>query len=144
MIPTKLSILALYMRIFSTRHLRIAIWVVVAICICWGVGGLLPTILQCIPVEYNWNRSLVGRCIDIPMLFSAITISNFLTDVLILILPMFMIYQLQLNTKQKLMVASIFLAGSTACICALIRIISGTKFGNDITCKSRTSSERAV
>lgn len=132
MLATKLSILALYSRIFTPRVFRISIYCVAATCISWGIGGLLPTIFQCMPIESNWSSAATkGTCVNLRMLFSAITISNLLTDVAILVLPLFMIYQLQLSPKQKIAVSFIFLAGSTACICALIRIISSTKFGTD-------------
>jgi hypothetical protein len=134
MLPTKLSILFLYKRIFTLQRFRIAIYITMGICIVWFLGGLLPTIVQCIPVEYNWNRSSSGTCIDMKMLFAGITISNLLTDVLLLILPLFVISTLQLTLKNRLAVMGIFLLGGATCICSLIRVISQNRFGTDIMC----------
>ena len=76
-----------------------------------------------------------GSCIDITMLFSAITITNLLTDVIILCLPLFVVSTLKLPLKQRFALSGIFLLGGAACICALVRVISQYRFGNDTACK---------
>ena len=136
MLPTKLSILALYGRIFTFRSFQIAIWVVVAICCAWFTGSIIPTIVQCRPIEHVWNQSVSATCINISMLFSAITIANLLTDVIILCMPMFAVSKLNISPQRRLGVMGIFLLGSTACICALVRVISQTRFNNDVGGKS--------
>ena len=123
MLPTKLSVLALYRRIFTLPRFRLASLLIAILCVAWAIGGLIPTIFRCSPVEGAWITSRHARCLDAAVVFEAITIANLFTDVIVLCLPMPVIWRLQLDIKTRIALVGIFLSGGTVCVVALMRII---------------------
>ncbi|MCJ1246815.1 hypothetical protein MMC30_004024 [Trapelia coarctata] len=123
MTPTKLSVLFLYRRIFTTRTFHLIALAVIAIVIAWCIGGLLPTIFQCRPLPAAWDSNVQGQCVDVPKLFLAGTVANLLTDVLILCLPLRVIWKLKLSLRDRITVSGIFLVGGIVCVTALVRIL---------------------
>ena len=54
--PTiKASVLAFYLRTFSTRRFKIAVYIVATYVILWWVSIFLATIFQCNPISDNWG-----------------------------------------------------------------------------------------
>ena len=108
----KASILVLYHRVFfvSRRFTRML----------WGVGifvigysGVLggASLIQCLPLNYIWDRSVKGYCLDIPLAATILAVFNVLTDVIILVMPMPMLWKLQMKKREKLQIMGMFLLG---------------------------------
>lgn len=70
---TRFSILALYLRIFSDKWLRRAIWSVVAFVIVQWLAFALTAIFQCSPVQLYWNRRIEGSCVDVDKFYRSFT-----------------------------------------------------------------------
>ncbi|KAL8908906.1 MAG: hypothetical protein Q9171_005249 [Xanthocarpia ochracea] len=108
----KLSILALYLRIFTTKPYRYATY---AIAVFLGLIWLASFILafaECTPFQYSWDKSIQGHCINYFITFRLIGGLNVLNDVAILILPLPVIWGLQTSTNQKIGLTITFLTGS--------------------------------
>lgn len=60
---TRFSILALYLRIFSDKKLRIAIWAVTGFVTLQWLGFAITSIFQCQPIYHFWDRSVEGTCV---------------------------------------------------------------------------------
>jgi hypothetical protein len=62
----KVSILLQYGRIFTVREVRIPLYVVMAICVLWGITTFLTSIFTCIPVHAYWDvlEQPGARCIE--------------------------------------------------------------------------------
>lgn len=108
----KLTFLFLYRRIFSpqttTKYFINGGIVFVA---CLNTGLLFSTIFMCSPVARSWNSALDGHCINPKVLpyFSGVT--SFLTDIYILILPIPLLWRLNMGRKRKFRLAVIFGTG---------------------------------
>ena len=88
----KLSVIFFYRRIFvkGTRTwFDIATKVSVAIVIMWTVAFFLAEIFKCGPhVSDNWGPLIdVTQCADPDKLLNGLFVSDFLTDLLVLLLP---------------------------------------------------------
>lgn len=109
----KLSILALYLKIFTIKSYRYAVY---AIATFLGLVWLTSFVLafrECAPFPYSWDKTIPnGHCIDLLIPFRLIGGLNLLTDVLMLILPMPVIWHLHTSTKQKIGLTLTFLTGS--------------------------------
>jgi hypothetical protein len=81
---------------------------------------------MCTALANGFNPTDMGSCPDTRVLFEAITLSNFFTDVIVLCLPIITVWNLKLNVRHRLIVGGIFLTGGLACIAAIQRIISQT------------------
>ena len=109
----KLSILALYLRIFTEKRYRISTWVLAAIISGTAVTVSLTAVFQCSPVPYAWDKSISGgNCIDVASFYIYISIPNVITDVAILLLPLPMIFKLHTNQSQKVGLSIVFLLGT--------------------------------
>ena len=141
MLFTKLSILAFYIRTFESRRFRGVALVATGICFIWAIGGMVPTIVQCQPIATLWNPNLPGRCLDLHQLSLGLAISNLLTDILVLCLPIYMVWTLTLSFRNRVAVSIVFIAGGLVCIVALLRITTEAQANwPDLTCMSQPST----
>lgn len=70
---TRFSILALYLRIFADKNLRIAVWLVAGfVTLQWG-GFAIASYVQCNPVQHYWNRRIEGTCVNIDLFYRSFT-----------------------------------------------------------------------
>jgi hypothetical protein len=68
-------------------------------------------IFQCWPREKIWNPDVEGRCIDAKAATLAAGIFNLISDLGILLLPIWATWHLQMPLKRKLAVAAVFGTG---------------------------------
>ncbi|KIW33980.1 uncharacterized protein PV07_00788 [Cladophialophora immunda] len=141
---TKLSMLFLYLRIFTDR-----LWFVRT---CWGlvtfvlgacVSFTLATILQCHPIPRAWERWRTdGSCVDIYALWYSNAIYNILTDFVIVLMVPPVIFKLRLPMRQKLALTCIFGLGMIVCAASISRLTTlySSAYGDDITAGSLVST----
>ncbi|PYH49451.1 uncharacterized protein BP01DRAFT_379019 [Aspergillus saccharolyticus JOP 1030-1] len=132
----KLSILALYQRIFSRGPMIMAANVVGCIVILWCFGCCLIGAVTCLPFRKLWEPTLPGGCINLAQFYYGLQIPNILTDAIILVLPMKAVWELQISRSQKVMLSGIFLIGTTTLAFDIVRLvvmIQLSKSGGDIT-----------
>lgn len=112
----KLSILALYWRLFPTVFMKRGCAVLAALTIMWWAAGVLVDIFQCTPVGQAFNVSSGGShgdsCISQVGYCLGMIIPNILIDVMILCLPTFEVAKLHLPRSQRAALASVFLLGA--------------------------------
>jgi hypothetical protein len=121
---SKLSILALYWRVFVTRSMRISLWVIIGITIGWTIAVTIAAIFSCIPIHSFWYFELrsSAKCINSQAYFVSTASINIFIDIIMLALPLFMIRRLQMAFAHKLAVASIFLLGMFATVASGLRL----------------------
>ena len=111
----KLSILCLYRRVFSTPSFRRNSLVVGLMVIAYWLASTIGAILQCLPIDANWNLrvKLSGnvRCINFAAFFLGLELSNCVLDVVIICLPLGVIRQLQMPLRQRHQLAFVFFLG---------------------------------
>lgn len=137
----KLSILALYLRIFTEKPYRISTWVVAAIISGTAIAVSLVGFFQCSPVPLAWDKSIEGgTCIDVALFYVYCSVPNVLTDVAMLLLPIPMILKLHTNQSQKIGLSFIFLLGTIGLISSCVRLVmfSRNNAFNDQTWRSVT------
>ena len=118
----KLSILSMYLRVFTTKPYRMSVYVIAVILIMTFVVGGLTGSLGCQPLAFFWNPTIPGgHCIDINAFFRWISLPNILTDVAMLVLPQPLIWTLQITRNQKIGLTVTFLTGSIGLIASIFR-----------------------
>lgn len=107
-----LSILALYRRSFRPhKKLQVAVYIVGAMCIAWWIGLMLGIGFTCLPVESQWNPLVPGKCYKLQKVNIAIGILNSVIDIMIVTMPIKVIKDLYLPSKQKIIICFVFLLG---------------------------------
>ena len=111
--PTiKLSILLLYRRIFVTPVVKSITFVVGCILAAWLVAVVFTQIFSCTPVEGSWKPTTARHCIDSIIFYEAVAISNVLLDFMLLLLPIPVVWKLNMSMRRKAQVCGIFLVGA--------------------------------
>lgn len=75
------------------------------------IADVLLVIFECTPINKAWDPLVPGHCIDQVKLGVAIGYFNLVTDCMILILPIPMLWALQLALRMKLAVLAVFMTG---------------------------------
>jgi len=119
---TKASIVAQYLRIFSSRITRFCCYTLLVSlvpAVCWSVFG--GTFL-CTPVSKLWKPQLAGKCMDPRTYWLSAAGINIGIDFAVLILPLPAITQLRLPCKQKICMVLMFLLGFFVCVVSVVRL----------------------
>ena len=106
----KYSILLFYSRIFKEHYFKLALWATAGIVTAWFVAIELSVLLECIPIHSLWDFG-PGHCIDLQAFFLGSGIPNVILNTVILVLPLPMIWTLQIERSQKIALSSVFLLG---------------------------------
>lgn len=61
----KLSLLAMYLRIFPSREFKIGAWVIGSTVVAWWIAIVLVCIFQCNPIYVAWVPWAEGTCLNL-------------------------------------------------------------------------------
>ncbi|MCJ1476422.1 hypothetical protein MMC13_005088 [Lambiella insularis] len=126
----KLSVLFFYRRIFCTgawNGVFSAVTIaMITIVLLWTSGFFITWIFLCrgYPAAY-WISSATEAeyCIDTGMLHNAFAISDFLTDCLMLLLPIVPVLRLQMSSGRKLALIGVFMLGALTVAASCTRMV---------------------
>lgn len=109
----KASVLILLLRLFGQKDgVRTYIYVLNTLNILLMAGTFFAVVFQCIPVEFNWDKSIIGgHCINQSLLFTVTASFNILTDLLVLALPVWIFWGLRIPKRTKIALLFVFLLG---------------------------------
>ena len=107
----KLGILAFYYRVFVHPVFRKAVLATAAFVIAWGIGITVTLFLACRPLRAYWDVDVPGKCLVMVTFTYFTNISNLITDIWIFLMPVPMIWHLQLQVKKKMILSLIFCIG---------------------------------
>ncbi|KAK3986738.1 hypothetical protein QBC44DRAFT_372771 [Cladorrhinum sp. PSN332] len=122
----KISILTLYLRYSTQRkYFRIAVYVVMFIAAGYSFTNAIAFTYNCTPIERLWDPvNVPGRCINSYEHFLIAAGLNVGTDIVILLLPIWMLWGVRLGTMQKLGLGGIMMAGGFVCSVSIVRLKS--------------------
>lgn len=109
----KISIVHLYIRIFPGRLFSKFCYGVIILTSCYFLSVLLEAFVLCKPVSYNWDKTIPGgKCANENLAFLLAGITNLLIDAIVVILPIPMLWRLQMPLIRKLGVLGMFGLGA--------------------------------
>ena len=109
----KLAILGTFLRIFWEKPYRIACYVLAAVLVGNGIATSFAAAFGCTPIAYLWDKTIPGgHCIDYIALFRWGMLANILTDLVMLVLPLPVVWKLNTSKKVKVALTTTFLTGS--------------------------------
>ncbi|MCJ1456493.1 hypothetical protein MMC28_006854 [Mycoblastus sanguinarius] len=83
---------------------------------------ILEALLICRPLPYFWDKSIKGTCGNQVITYLTAGIFNLLIDVIIIVLPMPMLWGLQLPRAKKIALTGLFGIGAAICVITILRI----------------------
>jgi len=128
----KVSILLLYHRIFAlnNRAFTATLWIVGIFIIGYCTTQTFAALFQCIPIEANWTVGIRHHCVNSELGGTIISAVNVLTDFVLLVLPMPILYKLQKPWAQKAQIMGMFLLGGLVCFASIYRTIVTHEISN--------------
>ncbi|THZ03651.1 hypothetical protein D6C95_03654 [Aureobasidium pullulans] len=125
MLFSKMSILLLYRRLFPIVNFAKRWWAVVAFTVAYSVGGMLASLFQCRPMESAWTLDVPSDyCISTEKFYTANAALNVVSDIMILILPVPIVWGLNTDTRKKVILTGLFSMGSISCLVSILRMRS--------------------
>jgi len=108
----KLSVLVLLLRLSSNRRsINIMIWALIALTVGIMIPMVVVRIFQCIPISAIWDLSVERHCIAQGPFYIVQAVSTILTDILVLIIPYWIVTGLSMPKRTKIVVISMFCLG---------------------------------
>jgi hypothetical protein len=109
----KYAVLLMYKRLFGIEQkMNYAVYTVGAVVTAWWIAVEVATLLQCQPIDKFWHYTTPGQCIDIVVFFEGSAIPNVIIDLVILLMPQPLIWQLRLSLSAKTGLCCVFLLGA--------------------------------
>ncbi|KAI0438186.1 hypothetical protein F4803DRAFT_535869 [Xylaria telfairii] len=123
---TKLAICKLYRTLFPQRTIFILLCIVVFILVATPIATSISLFAACRPFSANWGSAEVQHthCLNKEAMFVWGTIPNIVTDVILLLIPIPIVWKLHTTTKLKLALSLTFLIGSLGLVASILRFIS--------------------
>ncbi|RKF56706.1 putative pth11-like integral membrane protein [Golovinomyces cichoracearum] len=119
---TKLSILFQYLRVATNKRIRLACYLVMLFSIVYGTEAFFTGVFHCWPIYRFWRKTKTGMCINKPILWFLNAGLNITNDILILMLPIFILKASTLPRKQKVGICLILSLGGFAAIVSVWRL----------------------
>ncbi|VUC28925.1 unnamed protein product [Clonostachys rosea] len=120
---SKLAILVVYKRLFPQRGMRICIWVLAGILVLHSIVGVIVLFVACRPFPVNWGSLEMQstHCFDRIALFLWYSLPSIITDVILILFPLPVIWKLQLTNKLKIALTVTFLIGGSGLVASVMR-----------------------
>ena len=117
----KASILFLYRTIFIARSFRTLVDVLLGTVLAWWIATVVATMTVCRPIATHWAPSQATHCIDSTLLAIIDPLPWIVTDLIIIVAPLFIIKGIDLPLQRKIALALLFLAGSMSLVASCIK-----------------------
>lgn len=109
----KISILHLYIQIFRNKVFRVFSYAIMGLSMAYWLMVVLEAFVVCRPFAYSWNKAIPGgTCHHQQDVFLSAGIMNLIIDVMIIVLPMPMLWGLQMRLAKKVALTGIFGLGA--------------------------------
>ena len=111
---SKCAILLLYVRVFTTSNkaFTISVYLIGFVVVATGIADTFVAIFQCSPVAYEWDKSIQGgTCIDTIAFARYMTIPNVVTGAIMLIMPLPLVWRLNLTVSARIALMVTFMHG---------------------------------
>ncbi|KIN00010.1 hypothetical protein OIDMADRAFT_181260 [Oidiodendron maius Zn] len=118
----KISILLLFLRVFTNNRFRLVTKICLLWMVCQTVAFFFAVTFQCMPVSSIWNPTPNRKCINTTAVIYAGAVCSIFEDVFIIILPIRELLALNMSPRQRLGVIFMFAIGSFACITSIVRL----------------------
>ena len=108
----RIAVLHFYMTIFRSNRafLRVA-YALFVLVVAFGVGIVISDVLTCRPLAKYWDPSQSGVCGNPGVSLVALSSCNIIADLTIVLLPLPMVWGLQITTQRKIELSIIFALG---------------------------------
>ncbi|KAL0475036.1 hypothetical protein QR685DRAFT_434165 [Neurospora intermedia] len=120
---TKFSILSFYLRFTTSRGFTYTVYFTIALVFAFNFVGATGVLYWCQPIDTFWKHWEGGKCVESDTWYISLLGINVVTDVIILLLPIFIIRPLRVAFAQKVAIGAILGTGGFVLGVSLFRFI---------------------
>ncbi|PGG99029.1 hypothetical protein AJ80_09419 [Polytolypa hystricis UAMH7299] len=122
---TKVSILLILTRVFTPYNkMVIFIYTFFGLLLAYYIPAIIIKIRICSPISHFWLGDLSdGTCLNEGAIIIADAIISVISDLIILVLPLFLTQSLQMPVKKRVRIICILGAGGLACASSIVRLV---------------------
>ncbi|OOG00014.1 hypothetical protein ASPCADRAFT_126894 [Aspergillus carbonarius ITEM 5010] len=124
-VVAKISIALALLRLTVSKIHMILLWSVVGVSIAVGLVFWFMLTFECKPVSHFWQRESPGSCMAIDYLLDiayVYSVTAMLCDLILGLLPIFLVWKLQMSRQTKAALAGILSLGCVASAGVIVRI----------------------
>ncbi|RAL15878.1 uncharacterized protein BO97DRAFT_362074 [Aspergillus homomorphus CBS 101889] len=120
----KIALLMLYHRLLSMISIwKYIIYAVGIFIVAYSIALTLALIFACHPVGKNWDVTVTtGSCISRQGIYMATAVTNTLSDVILILIPIPIVFQLTLPFVQKVGIFCMFVVGCLTIVTSIVRL----------------------
>lgn len=109
----KLLVVMLYLHVLTNKYERIAAKVLVAVVSATWLSYTVAALFQCSPINFAWNKMIAnGRCFNVKVFENSSSVPNIVTTLAVLVLPVRMVWTLNISITRRICLLLIFFTGS--------------------------------
>lgn len=108
----KVCLLALYLRVFRSRWLRITAIAGIIEMTVQDFAYWFAIVFQCSPIRRTWDIRTPGSCFDLNTIGTSGAVFNIVEHFIILLLPLPELWKLKLSRRKRVQLAMVFGIGS--------------------------------
>ena len=102
----------------------LALRATIALVVCHFLSVEIVVLAECRPISALWDPSTPGGyCIDLHSFLLGAGIPNVILNVIVLILPLPMIWTLEIERKHKIALSSAFMLGGFVVVVSIVRVV---------------------
>ncbi|KAJ8108892.1 hypothetical protein OPT61_g7852 [Boeremia exigua] len=102
--------------------IRGSLWTLFTINVMFGFAGTLVALLNCRPIPKFWDRTIPGTCMNTAQYIYGTISVTIITDALVSIVPVFILFNLQMPRRTKALVISFLSLGLVVTAIASYRL----------------------
>ncbi|KAE8381339.1 hypothetical protein BDV26DRAFT_289606 [Aspergillus bertholletiae] len=108
----------------------ILFWFLITFTVSWAVTAIFGNVFQCSPPRYFWLQTAVkGTCMSGQKTFYiVIGALSLVEDGALVLLPISVVWGLNMGIKQKVQVTAIFCLAGLACVFSLLRLVEFNRY----------------
>ena len=108
----RVSIVHFYMTIFPIRIFRTLAYVIIGLIVAMAMAIILYALLNCRPFAYSWDKTIPNGTCESQLLAFLIPVAfNFIADVAVFMMPLPLLWTLQMGLLRKISISLIFSLG---------------------------------
>lgn len=118
----KLSLALVFVRLTPVKRMRRILWPFILFLTLWTGAAIITHAVQC-PLPKPWDLTANG-CLNQEALYLTYGNINILTDIVIILLPVAILWDVQIKSSQKRAICSVFVIRIVVCIASALELAS--------------------
>ncbi|RMZ84072.1 hypothetical protein DV737_g1397, partial [Chaetothyriales sp. CBS 132003] len=124
----KISLVMIIMRLSPARFVQRLCIGVLILTTAWILAEIFAFAFQSpTPQVWNYTQTRPGG-VNVPALYYTATAGDIISDLLVILLPAYVIWQVQISLKKRLAIISVFSIRMSVIMCSIIRIPTLTRY----------------